>query len=126
MSNTTNFLEPNHYPEDFCCHVATLGTASTGIFKNDRQVLMAVDSIVVLRGAKATVAEGAAAPVVRFRIDSANGSEIQAVTVPTTASTAESEFKLGRILKPGEVLFYQGAAGVDNLKVQIRLRSRVA
>lgn len=121
--STTNYLEPNHYPEDFCCLVADLGTANSGVFKNDREVLMAIDSIVVLRGAKAT---GETPPVVDFRINSATGDIVQQVTVPTTASTAENTFKLGRILKPGEVLFYKGAAGIDNLRVQIRLRSRVA
>ena len=120
--STTTYLIPNHYPEDFCCLSVHLGATDTAIFQNDREVNMVVDSISILPGAVATVNNS----TVRFRIDSASGAEVAAHDVPSSASDGSETYKVARILKPGETLFYQGDADVTALTVQLRIRSRVA
>lgn len=119
--STTTLLHPNHYPEDFCCQVLTLGTANTAIFRNDRDVYMALDSITVLPGAKAS----AASPVT-FRLNSAAGDIIATHTVPLAAATGATTYNVAYVLKPGDTVFYVGDADVEVLAIQFRVRSRVA
>jgi predicted amino acid dehydrogenase len=123
--STTTYLHPNHYPEDFCCQVVTLGKGNTAIFRNDREVQMVVDSITILPGAKST---STATTAISFRIDSAAGAIITQATVPVNASpaTGATTFNVAYVLKPGETVFYVGGATVDTLCVQLRVRSRVA
>jgi hypothetical protein len=119
--STTTFLHPNHYPEDFCCHVVPLGTANTAIFRNDREVVMALDSITVLPGAKATPASS-----VTFRLNSAAGDTIATHTVPAAPAAGATTYNVAYVLKPGDTVFYVGDADVQTLVIQFRVRSRVA
>ncbi|MGA1752726.1 MAG: hypothetical protein ACO395_05110 [Pontimonas sp.] len=121
--STTTYLHPNHYPEDFCCQVLSLGTANTGIFRNDREdTIMALDSITVLPGAKAAAAD----TTVSFRVNSAAGAEIVEVSVPTTAAAGATTYNVAYVLNPGDTVFYVGDADVETLCIQFRVRSRVA
>lgn len=125
MSATTTYLHPNHYPEDFCCQVVPLGTANTAIFRNDREVMMALDSITILPGAK--LKSGSAPASVSFKVDSSAGANI--VTTQNLTPTAEAgatTYNVAYVLKPGESIFYVGSASVETLYVQFRVRSRVA
>lgn len=119
---TTTYLIPNHYPEDFCCLSVHLGATNTAVFQNDREVEMVVDSISILPGAVAGVNN----TPIKFRIDSASGAEVASHALPVAPSSGSSTYKVARILKPGETLFYQGDADVTGLTVQLRIRSRVA
>lgn len=121
--STTTLLHPNHYPEDFCCQVVPLGTANTAIFRNDRDVIMALDSITVLPGAKAAVAN----TPVSFKVDSATGPNIVTHTFSSTSAAAgATTYNVAYVLKPGETVFYVGEADVQTLVIQFRVRSRVA
>lgn len=121
--STTTLLHPNHYPEDFCCQVVTLGTANTAIFRNDREVHMALDSITVLPGAKAALAN----TPVSFKVDSAAGPNIVTHTFSSdSAAEGATTYNVAYVLKPGETVFYVGEADVETLVIQFRVRSRVA
>lgn len=118
----TTYLEPNHYPVDFCCHVIVLGEKDVAILRNDREVLMTVDSISVLPGA---VTSEQAAVTAAFKRGSAAGATLATHSVPTTESESTVVLKGPWILQPGEVLFYDAGTGAS-LAVQLRVRSRVA
>lgn len=121
MSTTTTHLIPNHYPEDFLCLVVPVGTEDVGVFKNDREVDMVVDSITFLPGHEATVPG-----TLKFTIDSATGDEVVLHNVAAGTAATSTTYNVARILKKGEVLFLVADVNVTNVSVQLRIRSRVA
>lgn len=121
MSTTTTHLIPNHYPDDFCCLVVPLGTVSTGVFKNDREVDMVVDSITILPGIDGEITDS-----IKFTIDDAAGEVVATHNLADGSSATSTTYNVARILKKGEVLFFVSDPQVTSVYVQLRIRSRVA
>lgn len=121
MSTTTTYLIPNHYPEDFCCLVVPLGSANAGVFKNDREVEMVVDSITILPGIVGTLTDQ-----IKFTIDDAAGEVVATHNLSDGSAATSTTYNVARILKKGEVLFFVADPQVSNVYVQLRIRSRVA